>query len=125
MPDASDDPLSADAPAPARFVRDLAAIVGDRAVRHGRFGIAVSGGPDSLALLLVAHAALGNRIAAACAPKPKTRRAMSPKSAPRAASRTPSSSPIARSTAISSRPRARCAIGCSIPGGSTMASISC
>jgi len=65
MPDASDDPLSADAPAPARFVRDLAAIVGDRAVRHGRFGIAVSGGPDSLALLLVAHAALGNRIAAA------------------------------------------------------------
>lgn len=48
-----------------RFIGDLAAIVGERAGAEGRFGIAVSGGPDSLALLLLAHDALGPRIAAA------------------------------------------------------------
>lgn len=45
----------------ARFAADLATLwSGD-----GRLGVAVSGGPDSLALLLLAHAALPGRIAAA------------------------------------------------------------
>lgn len=48
-----------------RFLGDLAAIVGEGAAAEARFGIAVSGGPDSLALLLLAHDALGPRIAAA------------------------------------------------------------
>lgn len=49
-------------PAVARFAASL-----DRLWRGGpaRLGIAVSGGPDSLALLLLAHAALPGRIAAA------------------------------------------------------------
>lgn len=48
---------------PARFRADLAALTGeDDALR---LGVAVSGGPDSLALLLLAHAALPGRIAAA------------------------------------------------------------
>jgi tRNA(Ile)-lysidine synthase len=46
----------------ARFRGDLEALAG---TAHGRHGIAVSGGPDSLALLLLAHAACPGRIAAA------------------------------------------------------------
>jgi len=46
----------------ARFRADLAALTGDAA---GAFGVAVSGGPDSLALLLLAHAALPGRVHAA------------------------------------------------------------
>jgi len=45
-----------------RFRADLAALTGGASER---FGIAVSGGPDSLALLLLAHAAFPGRIAAA------------------------------------------------------------
>ncbi len=49
---------------PARFAADLAALwPGDE--RGGPLGLAVSGGPDSLALLLLAHAALPRRIAVA------------------------------------------------------------
>lgn len=51
-------------PAPeqvARFAADLAGL----GFAEGRLGIAVSGGPDSLALLLLARAALPGRVAAA------------------------------------------------------------
>ncbi len=44
-----------------RFAADLAALW----TGEGRLGLAVSGGPDSLALLLLAHAVLPGRIAAA------------------------------------------------------------
>jgi tRNA(Ile)-lysidine synthase len=47
----------------ARFAADLAALW-PRDERGGPLGLAVSGGPDSLALLLLAHAALPGRIAA-------------------------------------------------------------
>jgi tRNA(Ile)-lysidine synthase len=43
-----------------RFRRDLAALAGAE-----RLGVAVSGGPDSLALLLLAHAAMQGRVEAA------------------------------------------------------------
>ncbi|WP_088306889.1 tRNA lysidine(34) synthetase TilS [Novosphingobium sp. B 225] len=52
---------AADPELTTRFAADLAALwAGD-----GRLGLAVSGGPDSLALLLLAHAALPDRIEAA------------------------------------------------------------
>lgn len=52
---------AADPELTTRFTADLAALwAGD-----GRLGLAVSGGPDSLALLLLAHAALPDRIEAA------------------------------------------------------------
>lgn len=43
----------------------IAAIVGDRATAQDRFGIAVSGGPDSMALLALAADAFAGRIEAA------------------------------------------------------------
>lgn len=43
----------------------IAAIVGDRATAQDRFGIAVSGGPDSMALLTLAAEAFAGRIEAA------------------------------------------------------------
>ena len=46
----------------ARFAADLAALWPEEE-REGPLGLAVSGGPDSLALLLLAHAALPGRIA--------------------------------------------------------------
>lgn len=46
----------------ARFRADTAALIGDA---PARLGIAVSGGPDSLALLLLAHAAWPGQVAAA------------------------------------------------------------
>jgi len=52
------------APAPdltARFRRDVESLSGG----DGPFGVAVSGGPDSLALLLLAHAAFPGRVEAA------------------------------------------------------------
>lgn len=48
--------------APRRFAADLAALWPEDE-RTGRLGLAVSGGPDSLALLLLAHAALPGAIA--------------------------------------------------------------
>lgn len=53
--------VAPDAQLTARFAADLAALWRG----PGRLGIAVSGGADSLALLLLAHAALPGRIAAA------------------------------------------------------------
>jgi tRNA(Ile)-lysidine synthase len=50
--------------APARFAADLAGLWPE-AERTGPLGLAVSGGPDSLALLLLAHAALPGEIAVA------------------------------------------------------------
>jgi len=47
----------------ARFTQNLTRLIGDH--NTARLGIAVSGGPDSLALLLLAHDAAPGRIAAA------------------------------------------------------------
>lgn len=51
----------------ARFAGDLARVWPEAAAGGGaaRVGVAVSGGPDSLALLLLAHASLPGRVAAA------------------------------------------------------------
>lgn len=49
----------------ARFLSDLARIWPESARGEPRLALAVSGGPDSLALLLIAHAALPGRVAAA------------------------------------------------------------
>ena len=49
----------------ARFSADLAGVWPEGAHPATRLGLAVSGGPDSLALLLLAHAALPGRIEAA------------------------------------------------------------
>ncbi len=49
----------------ARFAAGLGAIWPDLAQEGARLALAVSGGPDSLALLLLAHAALPHRIAVA------------------------------------------------------------
>lgn len=57
--------MAADSPDPdlvARFQRDLEALTGGKT---GRIGVAVSGGPDSVALLLLAAAASPGRVAAA------------------------------------------------------------
>ena len=48
-----------------RFARDLARIWPECARGEPRLGLAVSGGPDSLALLAMAHAALPGRVMAA------------------------------------------------------------
>lgn len=55
--------MSVPAPDPtARFIRDFEALAGAPAPR---LGLAVSGGPDSLALLLLAHSAYPGRVEAA------------------------------------------------------------
>lgn len=48
-----------------RFATDLTAIAGAAAVERDRFGVAVSGGPDSMTLLWLAHRLLGPRCLAA------------------------------------------------------------
>lgn len=53
------------AEAASRFAADLAALWPGIRENRGRLALAVSGGPDSLAMLLLAHAALPGRIAAA------------------------------------------------------------
>lgn len=52
-------------PAAERFEHALAALIGKQALRQDRFALAVSGGPDSMALMLLAHQVLPGRIAAA------------------------------------------------------------
>ena len=52
-------------PLPDRLATRVAALIGADAAQSVRFGIAVSGGPDSLALLLLAAKAFPNRVAAA------------------------------------------------------------
>ena len=49
----------------ARLQQAVAALAGQEAADSGRFGIAVSGGADSLALLLLSQAAFPGRVAAA------------------------------------------------------------
>lgn len=53
------------APPEARFVADLDALIGREARCDARFGVAVSGGPDSMALLALARDALGDRMESA------------------------------------------------------------
>lgn len=48
-----------------RFRASLTALVGAEAVAEQRFGVALSGGPDSVALLLLAAAAVPDRVVAA------------------------------------------------------------
>ena len=71
----------------ARFRADLEALTGGA---PERLGVAVSGGPDSLALLLLAHAAYPGRVHAATVdhglrPKAPPRRRSSPAFAARSA----------------------------------------
>lgn len=49
----------------AVLLDSVAGIIGKRELARGRFGIAVSGGPDSMALLTLANQALPGRVAAA------------------------------------------------------------
>lgn len=56
----AEQPLDAGA-----LITAAAALIGGEATQTARFGIAVSGGPDSLALLLLAHLAFPGRVAAA------------------------------------------------------------
>ena len=63
MPRAVSTPNAND-PTVARFGEDLTALTGPLG-DSARIGLAVSGGPDSLALLLLAQAALPGRIGAA------------------------------------------------------------
>lgn len=56
------DPMKVAPESVARFTADLEALTG---ARPERLGVAVSGGPDSLALLLLAHAACPDRVEAA------------------------------------------------------------
>ncbi|MFV0623912.1 tRNA lysidine(34) synthetase TilS [Sphingomonas sp. ac-8] len=62
-PPSAADPVTLDPAAVARFAHDLAAAIG--APRAGRIALAVSGGPDSMAMLALAQAALPGRILAA------------------------------------------------------------
>ncbi len=55
-------PIAGDAD---RLRGSVAALIGEDCVGHDRLGIAVSGGPDSVALLLLAHAAFPGRVEAA------------------------------------------------------------
>lgn len=48
----------------SRFAAELTALLGCAPVAGERFAVAVSGGPDSLALLLLAHDVLGARVVA-------------------------------------------------------------
>lgn len=58
-------PAAERADAADRFSASLAALIGTEGLARDRFGLAVSGGPDSLGLLLLAARALPGRIAAA------------------------------------------------------------
>lgn len=49
----------------ARFASELRDLLGDEFLASGRLGLAVSGGPDSLALALLGSAAMPGRVAAA------------------------------------------------------------
>ncbi|MCW3796399.1 tRNA lysidine(34) synthetase TilS [Sphingomonas sp. BN140010] len=58
-------PLATDKDDVRRFRAALACLVGDEMLESASLGVAVSGGPDSLALLLLAAAALPRRVLAA------------------------------------------------------------
>jgi tRNA(Ile)-lysidine synthase len=62
-PPSAADPVSPDPAAVAQFAHDLAAAIG--AAPAGPVAVAISGGPDSMAMLALAHAALPGRVLAA------------------------------------------------------------